>query len=208
VEIAGPPPALDLYAAEPLAAAVARAAAEAAGGDVLLSTPEPVVQTDWSQAWRKGLTPLSVSERLRIRPSFPAPGSPPLPAFVGVDLVIEPRQAFGTGSHGSTRRALEWIDELARAGLLEGARVLDVGCGTGILALSALALGARWAVGCDLDRLAAVASRQAAVDNRLEGQLSVVIGSAGALRPSALTSSWRISCAGSCSRFWTTWWRA
>jgi ribosomal protein L11 methyltransferase len=105
---------------------------------------------DWSESWKQGLSAIEVSPRLVVRPSFaafePGPGQ--------LELVVDPRQAFGTGGHASTLLALQWIDALAE-GLGAGTRVLDVGTGTGVLALAARGLGAGQAVGLDIDPLAA-----------------------------------------------------
>ena len=123
----------------------------AVGRGVVVGRPEPIAEVAWSEAWKEGLEAITVSDRLRVRPSF-APAEPLLPGQR--EIVIDPAQAFGTGGHASTRLVLEWIDELA--GRPEGiGRTLDIGTGTGVLALSALALGAPWAVGFDLDPIAA-----------------------------------------------------
>jgi ribosomal protein L11 methyltransferase len=192
--------ALSVYAPQPRAEAVARALRERAGGSARVSGPEPVPAEDWAESWKAGLRAIDVSPRLRIRPSFvaakPAPGQgresgraarrsraksgPPLgPA----ELVIDPGQAFGTGSHASTRLALEWIDRIAPR-LAPAARILDVGCGTGVLALAALLLappGAR-GVAVDLDPQAAQAARANARRNALAARLDVVQGPLDALR--------------------------
>jgi ribosomal protein L11 methyltransferase len=165
-----------LYAADADAGAV-RAAAEAVLGAFAV-TVEAVVEQDWSEAWKEGLRPVEVSPRLRIRPSFDA--SPARPGQR--DLVIDPGQAFGTGGHESTRLALEGLDALRRE-VRVTPRVLDVGTGTGVLALAALALGARRAVGLDLDPLAAPAARENASRNGEAAHLDVFTGPVEALAP-------------------------
>jgi ribosomal protein L11 methyltransferase len=130
----------------------------------------------WAEAWKEGLEAIVISPRLAVRPGFRA--APP--GFSGAQLVIEPGQAFGTGGHASTRLALETLDALPEA-LVAGAHVLDVGCGSGVLALAALALGAERALACDIDPLATSAARQAAVANDLAARLAVFTGSLDAL---------------------------
>jgi ribosomal protein L11 methyltransferase len=135
----------------------------------------PVV--DWPETWKQGLRPLIVSDRLVVRPPFAAH-----PVQRGQrQLVIEPRQAFGTGAHATTALALAAVDAAHAA--LAGARVLDVGCGSGVLALAALALGAQRALACDLDPIAARETRENAVANGLGDRLFTFTGSLSALAP-------------------------
>jgi ribosomal protein L11 methyltransferase len=117
-----------------------------------------------------------ISPRLAIRPPFAS-----LPAVPGQQvLLLDPGQAFGTGAHASTRLILELLcGPLLSA--LPGARVLDAGVGSGVLALSALLLGAEQAIGFDLDRLAALEARAHARRNGLEGRLLAFTGPATAL---------------------------
>lgn len=138
-----------------------RAALAAVLGDAAVGAAEPEPAADWPETWKQGLRPLVVSPRLVVRPPF-------APHALGQgqrEIVIEPRQAFGTGAHATTALALEALD-LALAER-QGARVLDVGCGSGVLALAALALGAGAAVACDLDPIAARETRENAAANGL-----------------------------------------
>ena len=129
--------------------------------------PVAVPAQDWARSWREGLEARRVGP-LWIRPSFRASQGTP-------ELVIDPEQAFGSGEHATTRLALE----LLLAALRPGDRVLDVGTGSGILALGALRLGAASAVGFDLDALSCHAARANAGHNGLE--LEVFCGTADAL---------------------------
>jgi ribosomal protein L11 methyltransferase len=144
-----------------------------------VAAAEPVPPADWSEAWKAGLEALVVSPRLVVRPSFV-----PSAASSAAEIVIDPGQAFGTGGHPSTRLALEWIDRIA-PGLGPDARILDVGTGTGVLALAALRCapgdGAR-AVAFDLDPLAAAAARENARSNGLGPRCHVFAGPIAALR--------------------------
>jgi ribosomal protein L11 methyltransferase len=158
---------------------VAAALARVVGAQAV-TAPERVEPVDWSEAWKAGLRPIEVSERLRIRTSFESTRARPGQR----EIVIDPGQAFGTGGHESTRLALAWIDAL-RGELAESPAILDVGTGTGVLALAALALGAWRAVGCDLDPLATAAARANARANGLSAQLDLFTGSLAALAPGA-----------------------
>ena len=148
--------------------------AVAALSGVALSAPAPVAPTDWSQAWRQGLEPVHVGECLVVRPSWTpfdlGPGQ--------VEVVVDPGQAFGTGGHVSTFLALEWIETVAREeeAFHATTRVLDVGAGTGVLALSALRLGAGRAVGFDLDPVACASARETARRNGLADRFGVFVG--------------------------------
>jgi ribosomal protein L11 methyltransferase len=163
-----------LYAARDRAGALLETLAASCGEVARVGEAEAVSDVDWSEAWKEGLEPVVVAAELVVRPPFrpPVPGHP-------VEVVIEPGQAFGTGGHASTRLALEWI--AARARELAGASVLDVGCGSGVLALAALRLGARSAVAFDLDPLAAPAARENARCNGLQERLALFTGPLEAL---------------------------
>ncbi len=141
---------LVIYASSSAIRALRSSVAAALGARANVAEPEPVEPVDWTEQWKEGLEPIEVSPRLVISPTFieldDEPGR--------VVLRVDPGQAFGTGGHSSTRLVLEWIAALADEGLLHGS-ALDVGTGSGVLALAAVALGAERAVGFDLDPLAA-----------------------------------------------------
>ncbi|HSE58781.1 MAG TPA: 50S ribosomal protein L11 methyltransferase, partial [Nitrospiraceae bacterium] len=101
---------------------------------------------NWNRLWAQSVRPLRIGRRVLIRPSWePEDGGSDT-----IELVIDPKQAFGTGHHATTSMLIEWIEDLAVGDL----SVLDVGTGTGILAMVALRCGAAWAVGLDCDPLA------------------------------------------------------
>jgi ribosomal protein L11 methyltransferase len=113
---------------------------------------EAVEDVDWTHAWSEGLSALEISPRLVVRPSTVAFDLRPQQ----LEVVVDPGLAFGTGTHASTRLVLDWLCDLASDPECIGpaTRVLDVGTGTGLLALAALRLGAGFAVGFDIDPLA------------------------------------------------------
>lgn len=104
---------------------------------------------DWHENWRKHFAPFRLSERIWIAP----PWQPFEPGDNELAIIIHPGQAFGTGQHQSTRLCLLLLEQLAEEKRLPAA-MLDVGCGTGILALAFLKLGGMRAVGIDTDPLA------------------------------------------------------
>lgn len=116
-----------------------------------------VSEQDWANNWKQYFKPLPVGERLLIRPTWE-----PLEDAAGrAVLSIDPGMAFGTGGHDTTRLVLETLEGLVRP----DTALLDVGCGSGILSVAALLLGARRAVGVDIDPLAVKTARENAVLN-------------------------------------------
>ena len=105
---------------------------------------------DWVALTQKQFEPMQVGERLWIVPTW---HQPPRPG--DVNIVLDPGAAFGTGSHPTTRMCLAWLEE----SVLRGSSVLDYGCGSGILAIAALKLGAARATGVDIDPMALEAAR-------------------------------------------------
>jgi ribosomal protein L11 methyltransferase len=167
---------LTIYVPAMAADAVERAL-RASAAELDVAAPEPVEDIVWSEAWKQVLQPVEVSPRLGIAPPFATPDARPGQRW----LRIEPGQAFGTGAHHSTRLALEALDAVLLRGPVRS--VLDVGTGSGVLALAALALGAEWAVGLDLDPLAAPAARAGARANGLVDRAAWLTGPIGALAP-------------------------
>jgi ribosomal protein L11 methyltransferase len=130
----------------------------AAAGDALVGVSTSEVPDDWAERWKSFHGPVDVSRRmrrLRVRP----PWEPPLGAN-GIDLVIEPAQAFGTGAHHTTRLCLEMLLELEPEGPLA-----DWGCGTGVLAIAAARLGWSPVVACDFEAASVEATRANAAGN-------------------------------------------
>ncbi len=123
---------------------------------------ENVPEQDWVRLTQSQFDPIQISERLWITPSWHAqPNSEAV-----VNLQLDPGLAFGTGSHPTTRLCLQWLDK----NLVSGSKVLDYGCGSGILAIAALKLGAGQAVGVDIDPQALRASTDNAERNQVSAQ--------------------------------------
>ena len=124
------------------------------------ATFRDVEDQDWERAWMDQYEPLQFGRRTWI-----VPWNQELPPGADADdaavVRLDPGLAFGSGTHPTTALCLQWLDGLADEGVLRDARVLDFGCGSGILALAALKLGAAQAVGVDNDPQALTAT----VDN-------------------------------------------
>ncbi|HEY4528914.1 MAG TPA: 50S ribosomal protein L11 methyltransferase [Luteimonas sp.] len=130
-----------------------------------------VEDQDWERAWMDQYVPLRFGTRTWI-----VPWNHELPAEAGDDAAVvrlDPGLAFGSGTHPTTALCLRWLDGLAEDGLLDGVDVLDFGCGSGILALAALKLGAGHATGIDNDAQALQATTDNAARNGVGGRMSV-----------------------------------
>jgi ribosomal protein L11 methyltransferase len=136
------------------------------------SEPRPVEPVDWSLRWREGLGVRRLG-RLRIIPSWLPEAATPGPW----DVVLDPEMAFGSGEHGSTRVALTLTERLLRKGDL----VLDLGSGSGILAIAAAKLGASRALGIELDPEAIEVAQRNAARNQVAGRVEFLEGEAAAL---------------------------
>jgi ribosomal protein L11 methyltransferase len=141
---------------------------------------EPVADRAWEREWLKDFKPMRFGRRLWVCPG----GQRPDAAVVGPDvdavlLELDPGLAFGTGTHATTALCLEWLDSGATAGpegakpWLVGADVIDYGCGSGILAIAALRLGARHAIAMDIDPQALLATGENAERNGVHAQVQI-----------------------------------
>ncbi|MDJ0916756.1 MAG: 50S ribosomal protein L11 methyltransferase [Woeseiaceae bacterium] len=117
---------------------------------------ETLEDRDWEREWMVDLAPMRFGRRLWI-----CPGDQDLGVEGAVTVQLDPGLAFGTGTHPTTAMCLEWLDQLD----LGGARVLDYGCGSGVLAVAAMKLGAASADGIDIDPQALLATEQNARRN-------------------------------------------
>ncbi len=140
------------------------ASAVAASADAMAAPLPPyavfeVPDRDWVRATQAQFAPLHVGGALWIVPSWAQPVDPE-----GVNLVLDPGLAFGTGSHPTTRMCLQWM----LAAELAGSALLDYGCGSGILGIAAARLGALAVTGTDIDPQALAASAANAAANRVQ----------------------------------------
>ncbi|WP_058556358.1 50S ribosomal protein L11 methyltransferase [Thiohalocapsa sp. ML1] len=148
----------------------AQAAAEALGG---LALAPPLISTlddrPWERVWLEEFRPTCFGTRLWVCPRGERPPEADAPDWDGVILDLDPGLAFGTGHHPTTALCLAWLDGLP----LAGKRVLDFGCGSGILAIAALKLGAAAAVAVDHDPQALDATVDNAINNGVLGRLAI-----------------------------------
>ena len=152
---------LEDAAAAPGVAQAVRAAAAIAGFEVS-PTVEALPAADWAEAWKRFFHVERVSPRIVIRPSWEAYAAAPGEAV----LTLDPGMSFGTGKHPTTRACLQLLDALAAGDLSRP--VLDMGCGSGILAIAARKLGFTHVRGFDYDPDAVAVARENAAANGLD----------------------------------------
>jgi len=168
--------------------ALRRALAAAVGIEPALISAQRIADRAWEREWLKDFHAMRFGRRLWVAPHHERVTEP------GALVVrLDPGLAFGTGTHASTALCLSWLDEHLSA----GARVIDYGCGSGVLALAAARLGAA-AVDCfDIDPQALIATRDNARANAVHGRLH--LHSTAATLPGAPTccspTSWQAPCA-------------
>ncbi len=122
---------------------------------------------DWNEAWARSVKPLRIG-RFVIRPSWE-------PVRLGpsdLEIILDPKQAFGTGHHATTRMLLEWLQQDLRG----GERIVDVGTGSAILAMAAVKLGANSAIGIEIDPVAVDCAKEYVEQNGLLDQIDIVCG--------------------------------
>ncbi len=134
-----------------------------------------VAEEDWANAWKEHYQPLKLGRRVVIRPSW----REYQPESDEIVIDLDPGMAFGTGLHPTTRNCVVFLEEAIQP----GARVLDVGCGSGILSLAALKLGAASALALDVSAVAVEATRENARINglaeRVDARLATLEGATG-----------------------------
>jgi len=136
-------------------------------------TTRLVDEADWAEEWKRHFPVLRVGRRLVIRPTWREHRAAP----DEVVLALDPGMAFGTGLHPTTRLCLAALEGLADRGRLARRRLLDVGCGSGILAIAGVRLGAASALGVDTDPIAIEATAANARRNRIGRQVRAREGS-------------------------------
>jgi len=152
-------------------------AADAAVEDILLQASQaaglqqspphqisPLQDNDWVRLTQSQFDPIRISQRLWIVPTWHTAVD-----AAAINIVLDPGLAFGTGSHPTTRLCLRWLDENIHG----GETVLDYGCGSGILAIAAMKLGAGSAYGVDVDAQAVQSSRDNALANQVKADFSL-----------------------------------
>ena len=129
----------------------------------------PVDAEDWTEVWKERFEVLHITDRIVVRPSWRSYD----PAAGELVILLDPGMAFGTGLHPTTRMCLRQLEKT----VLQGSSVLDVGTGSGILAIAAVALGAARVLAVDNDSVAVESARAAVVANKAGDRLEVVCGS-------------------------------
>lgn len=127
---------------------------------------EALEDKDWVRAWMDDYKPMQFGERLWVCPKHLSPPQPD-----AVNLMLDPGLAFGTGTHPTTALCLEWLDSTET----NKKQVLDFGCGSGVLAIAALLLGAEHCDGTDIDPQAIIASKDNAEANHVGDRLELFL---------------------------------
>ncbi|EJY0697604.1 TPA: 50S ribosomal protein L11 methyltransferase [Vibrio parahaemolyticus] len=127
---------------------------------------EQLEDKDWEREWMENFHPMKFGERLWICPSWRE-----VPEPDAVNVMLDPGLAFGTGTHPTTALCLEWLESMD----LSGKTVIDFGCGSGILAIAAIKLGAEKVIGIDIDPQALLASKDNAERNGVAEKLEVYL---------------------------------
>jgi ribosomal protein L11 methyltransferase len=140
----------------------------------LRATLAPVADADWAAAWREHFRPVAVGRTLLVAPPWQMPDDSDR-----IVLAIEPGRAFGTGHHGTTAGCLELLESLIAAE--QPARAIDLGTGSGILAIASARLGVAQIVACDTDPDAVAATEGNAARNGVADRVRAVVDDAATL---------------------------
>jgi len=142
---------------------------------------KPVEQTDWSEAWKQHYQPIPIGQRLMIVPAWLEPDT-----GGRIPIRIDPGMAFGTGTHPTTQLCLEIIEGRYRQPN-PPSTVIDLGCGSGILSVAAIKMGAEHALGLDIDADAIRSARKNAAANQVADRLELGLGSLHELQQGAFS---------------------
>jgi ribosomal protein L11 methyltransferase len=134
-----------------------------------------VIEEDWADAWKQHYAPIRIGERIHICPAWETPALQP----GDILLLMDPGMAFGTGLHPTTRMCLEVVEEHVQPSM----SVLDLGTGSGILAIAAARLGAGPVLALDIDGVAVQAARENCLINQVADRVEVQLGSLDDLGP-------------------------
>lgn len=139
----------------------------------ITTTVQEIEDQDWNKVWEENFTPIVVDNRIQVRAGFhePIPG-------IEYEIIIEPKMSFGTGHHATTALMLRTI--LEQATYIKGKRILDMGCGTGILSIMASKVGAREVTGIDIDEWAYNNAMENLQNNHINN-ITIKIGDASLL---------------------------
>ena len=159
-----------LVAANTDAAALVAAACSQAGLETASYRVQQVADQDWVRLTQAQFAPIRISRRLWVVPTWHAAPDP-----AAVNIVLDPGIAFGTGNHPTTRLCLCWLERV----IAGGESVIDYGCGSGILAIAAVKLGAASATAIDIDEQALLAARENAIQNRVNIEVRAAADRAG-----------------------------
>lgn len=128
----------------------------------------PIEEVNWAETWKKNYRPIPIGNSLIIIPAWLES-----PDLSRIPIQIDPGMAFGTGTHPTTQLCLELLEEYTPM----GGDVFDIGCGSGILSIAAIKLGAKRAFGIDIDIEAIPAAQKNAATNKVENQVAFGFGS-------------------------------
>ncbi len=153
-----------LFAADALPSGLGDYLSQVTGQDLTV-TQALLPRTDWAQAWKAQFSAFPIGDRLWVRPSWAAAQCPDH----RIEVILDPGMAFGTGQHPTTRLCLQWLEERIEPSLAPA--VLDYGCGSGILAVAAVKLGAAYVLAVDNDPAALAATQANAQANGVGEQV-------------------------------------
>ena len=127
---------------------------------------ERIPDIDWEKKWREGLKAVEIGASLVVRPSW----VPYTNSNNRYEIIIDPKMAFGTGDHATTRLCLKWLEDIT----LAGSTVIDAGCGSGVLSIAAVKLGAKKVFGFDHDPFSVDNAKENIILNGVENSIIIV----------------------------------